>query len=405
MYGEQLNKKSPSILVKTEEDFRTLMNEVDAATVISEDDPQSVVIISDVDNEKKLFQITNDNAENGDLVLITKGQAWQPVIPSAIDSITARADLTCRLIAELFNRKKKEEGVNLLNRGLLLKAELKKELSTEKGKELPSCQIVKRSGWVIGAMSNQWTHLPQSELAEVVLSEIRASFPDAEFVSATYTHELTEFWVSLGNHQSEIMKQYRNGWVASGLPEEALENVKPLIRVATSDTGQSGVVVTPILQDRKYNRVLGERLSTKHAGKNSLEDVKKDLGQAFAKAQESLEKVAQLMATPIQNPTAVMVRALEAGKRSLWSLSHEACVDVLEHFTNLYRGATGITAYDIYSCIGEMEYCDKVTNLKQNSAIQIVEAIYRLINLDWAKLDAPGKSYLGDGLKKKGGTK
>ena len=395
MYREQLKTRSPHITVTSEESFRNLMHEIDEETLITSENPIRVYVVEDADNTN--YRIQNEIAKEGDLVLVTDN-GHQPVIFSAIDSIVARADLTCRLIAELFNRNKIEDGVSLLNDGLKLKGEIRNE--DKAVKSVNPCKIVTRSGWVIGAMSNQWAHLPQSELADTVLDEIRQAFPDAEFIKCSYTHELTEFWISLGNHQSEIMKKYRNGWVSSGYPAEELEKVKPLVRVCTSDTGQSGVVVTPVLQDRSYNRVLGERLSTKHAGKNSLEDVKKDLRQTFAKAQESLEKITDLMSTPISNPVAVLVRALEFGKRSLWSLSQGGCEDVLEHFKMLYGGVSGISAYDIYATISEMEYCDKVKNLKQNSAIQIVEAIYRLINLDWRRLDVPGKEYLGDGLKK-----
>lgn len=399
MYRELLNKKHPEIRLNAEGDFITLMTEVDEETVITNVNPTHVFRMEKDGSYPMTIQ--NDNWNEGDFFLGTEDGSGQPLINSAIDSVIARADLHCRLISELFNRGKVEAEV-LLNEGLAFKQNLRNE-DKANGKEVAPCQMVTRGGWVIGAMSNQWAHIPQKELAETCLREIRNSFPDAKFESVLYTHEFTEFWVSLGDHSSDIMKKYRNGWIASGYDEKDLENVKPLIRICTSDTGQSGVVVTPILQNRRFNHVLGERLATKHAGKNSMEDVIKDLHQSFAKAQESLDKVATLMSTPIYNPVPVMVRALEYGKKSLWSMSHGACEDILEDFAFMYRGVPGVSAYDIYAAISEMEYCDKVKNLKQNAAIQIVEAIYRLIDIDWKALDCPGKEYLGDGIKKNGG--
>ena len=397
MYQEALKNKSPFICVETEEAFRDLMKEVDEETVIVCENPIRVHPVSD----DETYIVENETAAESDLVL-DMGSGSQPLTPSAIHSVIARADLTCRLIADLIDRGKTEDAVKLLNDGLRLKGENRSD-DQHDGKVINPCQIVTRGGWVIAALSNQWAHLPQSELAECVLDEIRAIFPEAEFVKCTYTHDLTEFWISLGNHKSDIMRKYRNAWISSGYPEEELEKVKPLVRVCTSDTGQSGVVVTPILQDRSYNRMIGDRLYTKHAGKNSLKDVKSDLTKTFARAQETLEAISRLMSTPLSHPVAVMVRAMEHGKRSLYSLSQSACEEVLQNFKLLYGGISGVSAYDVYASLAEMEYCDKVKNLKNNSAIQIVEAIYRLIDLDWTAMDVPGKAYLGDGLKKKGG--
>ena len=317
-----------------------------------------------------------------------------PMREGAIASILNRADDTCRLISSLLEEGLEHEALSHINLSLDYKNKLVDKVAREKGKDPELCQVYMRTGRVIAAHSAQYAHIPQKRVFKEAIHKICEAFPEAYFEKGSFTQDLTEVFISLGDSSSEIMKKYRHAWISSGRSIEELERFKPTVRVCTSDTGQSGVIILPMLENsRRY--LLGERLYTKHAGKNSIEDVKKNLELAFAKAQENLDKLGELMETPIRYPIPTMVRVMEYGRRPIASYAKKACEETLAMFKMMY-GSEGVTAFDIYSALCEMEYTEAVSSLKSNSAIQVVEAIFRTLSLNWLEMDGDGKDYLGD---------
>ena len=402
MFKEDLKKMNPEIRLGSEEELNELLKELEEVDCIVD---TNLIEMGEYDPERDSAEILGADPEQREVPgFMLKTYAGNFLIrEAAIQSVESRADCTCRLISTLFESGRTEDAVSLINMALRIKEKIRRETETESS--LPTAKIYLRAGRVIGSHSDRYAAMSQREIFREVFERIREDFPSAKFESATYTHDLTEVVVSLGDYTSEIMETYRLNY-EKFYGTAGLETMKPVIRVCTSDTGLSSVSVLPVLS-ASHNHLLGERLQSRHYGKNSLEDVKRNLKLAFAKARDTLEELSGLMAIELEDPIAAMVRAMEyGGKKGLYGKAVGACESTLATFSLLYEGCPA-TAFDVYSALCEMEYCDAMSKLSKVTAIQVVEGIYRTIGLDWEAIGCPGKHYLGDGVKtkKKGGRK
>lgn len=295
---------------------------------------------------------------------------------NALFTLKDRAGITCKHTSRLLSEGKKMEFCHFANLALPEYVE-KRSL------------ILLRAGQVLAVHSSNYVPLNQMDIYNRFFQNIKDRFPNAKFDHAVYTHNLTNCTYCLSNYKDTIMDAYREAWIAAGLKESALERSFPVLKVNTSDSGEFCLEMEPILKVGAFYYPLGDKILIKHHGTAHVGKLDASLNKLFAKLEAGVTNIANLLMLEINYPVPVMVRALE--EAGIVSNAKKACKNLVEAFTSCVYPGKGLTAFDIYLQICDIQYTDEFQKMSPATKLKITENFHRLLTLDWVEMDEPGK--------------
>lgn len=382
--NNQLRKKHPRIKFNEQTEFNSFLENMrlEDKWLIEKTDCLRIGYISPGSTvEYKYEAATNDQIEEayacGSLFIemMELGKFFL-LNDGALFTLKDRAGITCKHTTQLLNMGKYEDFCRFVNFAL----------PEYKGKK---SLILVRSGQVLAAHSSNYVTLNQVEIYDELIKNIQTRFPNAEFDNSVYTHNLTSCSYCLSNYKDKIMDIYRQAWIDSGLNQRALEQSFPVLTVNTSDTGEFCLEVEPILKLGSYYYPLGDKIRIKHHGTASISKLNDALRKSFAKLQEGLGNVADLITLKIEYPIPAMVRAAE--ETGIAKNAKKACKKIVEAYKSCLLPGQSIMAFDIYMQLCEIRYTLEFQKMKPATRLKVTENLYRLLTLDWSDLDEPGK--------------
>ena len=251
--------------------------------------------------------------------------------------------------------------------------------------------ILVRGGQVMSVFSDKYKVLPQEEIFTSAIAQIRDRFPNAKNIETVYDHRETVMLFELCDTQNKIFDGYRKAWLSAGLREDELREARFFVRIASGDTGYSTFSALPIIMagsSREGWKPLLSPSKAKHIGKVDTTVVDTLIADMFAGAEESINKLAKMMQTPLKNPQKIYKKIvkdlrLESNCKKLMQALDES-VDFL---CNINGANTVVTAYGLYNAIFEIRYFKEFANLSPAVQVKINDNLSRLPNLDWDELN------------------
>lgn len=248
----------------------------------------------------------------------------------------------------------------------------------EKGK------ILLRAGKVLGVMSERYAPLPQSMIFNMIEKYLRENYAGSEFLSGTYTHDLTVMKWRIGRENDSLLASYKDAWVKNGGRLSQIEGAYPVLIVSTNDIGTAAVTLRPMFVNGASMYALGEGVSTKHKGMEDYSKVEKLIPTAFINMQKAMKRMAELPGILIDNPKATLINAMsEVG---LLKKAKKACADVVRGFIP----HKNVTAYELYVTICDIFITGRGKQIDGQRKLNCEIAISRLLFVDWNALDIPG---------------
>lgn len=293
----------------------------------------------------------------------------------ALLTLKERIQLTCKGITRLIKTNEHERFCRIANEFF--------EIETQKAK------VLIRWGKVIAIHSGRYSAIAQSEVFEVIQKHLDKEYPNNSFLGGEYSHEYTYGAWSLADYQDKLVQNYSDAWTQAGYSLEALKNSHPLLEYRASDNGRYTVAIYPklITSDTIYS--LGDKLPVKHHAQHTLKDVEEILPLAFAKIQEGANTLADLISLKMRFPIEAFVAAAEKTKLVRHALN--ALRALLDDYRLSIQYVEETTAFEIYSVLCEIVQTEEYDNLFPASRIKVQEDLNRLLQLDWRKIDQPGK--------------
>lgn len=226
-----------------------------------------------------------------------------------------------------------------------------------------------------GGDSGEYVPLESDELLQEIISYIAANFPEAEFLSGNYTHNMTSAKWNLGTCKKEIIQKFPD---MAKLKKSCLS-----LTFCTSDTGTHCMMVYPMLRTGNEEIPLTSPLKVLHRGKTTMESVKQQMKLVLPIMNQSLEDLLGLIKIPVKHGLIVLVRVMQQigiPKRIGIPIAEE-------YYYNSEKGTT--TAFHLY-----MQICKCIPfYLRRNpdslGQIRIYDAVAKSLKINWQEYDFP----------------
>lgn len=202
------------------------------------------------------------------------------------------------------------------------------------------------------------------------------------YLGGFYEHDrVSAIWELSG--VPELLKAYREELAAAG---KTVEEMTPIVRVTTSDTGAGGANIYPMLLSGEENTTinLGDALKLGHRNGTGMAEYDKQLKILYGKYQLAAGNLIKLLHIPIQNPINCM-----KGVCDKLGIARRYSAEAVD----LYAAQCGedpCTAHDLYYGISELLFrltCDG----EEGSVITCMEEkIARALSISWQDYDVPG---------------
>jgi hypothetical protein len=219
------------------------------------------------------------------------------------------------------------------------------------------------------------------ELFHHAVEYLTDNFKGCQYLGGFYDHNMVSaLWELTG--EDELLKAYRDEIRMHG---KSIGDMKPVVRITTSDTGSGGANIFPMLLSSKGSLTinLGSPLRLEHRHGNDIQEFDKQLNQLYGKFQQATGKLINLLQIDIVHPIGCMKNVMDKLK-----IPKKYQAEALELFQAQYD-LDFCTAHDIYYGISEILYmlaCDgedgsRITHMEEN--------ISRVLSFNWAEYDIP----------------
>lgn len=312
------------------------------------------------------------------LYLLVEGSIRIPInLETAPFTMDDRAGARCKLLSDLFNSQDYEKYAMFLNEGFSTYGNM-------------MVKILVRGGRVHAIHTNKYVDLEQKAYYKIAKNFMSHNFPTSRFISAGYTAERTAFEYSVCESRDAFFSAYAEAWVKAGLPEPMLRKSYPMLSFSTGDTGKQAICISPKLKIGSGSFPLGTELSIKHASSAKEDVIVEKCSQAFSEMQEGLNTIEDMLKIELIHPYAVFVKA--AVETGIVGKAKAAIAAVLDNFKDFYiQGTDSVTAFNVYYEICQIENYSEFEQLSGATKLQVLEALSRLIKLDWRKMDVTGR--------------
>ena len=321
--------------------------------------------IDDYFDEYTGFDVLADTMKHTSLVAEFRGEYFA-IRDTAIKTLLERAGIS----GQALKRVPKKVLGEILNHCI----------ETSKGKSLVLHSFDKISAFHSG--DNSYSVLEMYKLFKLTSDYLSAKYPGSNFIEATYDHSLTTGLWEIKN--SDLTDAYVDFLKRNDLNK--WDEIKPILRVTTSDVGISSVTISPMLfVDDTFKITLGSPMKLAHRNGAAISDFKKNLDLIFPQFDAALGKLMKLASIEVRYPKYCMGSVMKK-----IGIHKNLGLEVLENFM-FGMGSNPITAHEIYCSINEVLFIMTCNKESQTKIAKTEEMIARALNIKWQDYDLPGE--------------
>lgn len=310
--------------------------------------------------------IITDTIINTGLLLKIRDQ-YYPVRACAIKSILDRAGI-------------KGPGLKKVEKNVYARI-LNDCLKVAKGEALLRISEGKVSA-VLGGDCHDYAVLDMEQIFLHSVEYLHDNFKGCQYLGGFYEHDMASaLWELSG--EDGLLDAYKKELSIHG---KSVQDMKPMVRITTSDTGAGGANIFPMLVAGKENTTinLGEPLRLGHRNGTKISEFDEQLKMLYGKYQLATGNLIKLLQIDIQNPVNCM-----KGIMDRLGISRKYEAEAVELFKAQY-GEDPCTAHDIYYGISEVLYMLTCDGAEGSRIAKMEETIARALALNWSNYDVPG---------------
>ena len=311
-------------------------------------------------------EIITDTIVNTGLLLKVRNQ-YYPVRNCAIKSILDRAGIS----GAGLRRVEKNVYARILNDCL----------KATKGEALLRISEGKVSA-VLGGDCHDYAVLDMEQVFLHTVDYLTENFKGCRYVEGFYEHDMVSaVWQLTG--EDALLDAYRDELALHG---RTAEEMVPMVKVTTSDTGSGGANIYPMLVYGKECTTisLGSPLRLGHRNGSSLSEFDAQLKLLYGKYQLAAGNLVKLLKIDIRNPANCM-----KGVMDRLGIPRKYEAEAVELFLAQY-GEGPCTAHDIYFGISEIPFMLACEGWDGGRIARMEETVARALSVDWTGYDVPG---------------
>ncbi len=309
-------------------------------------------------------EIISDTVANTALVLKSKDEIY-PIRDCAIKSILDRAGI-------------QGSGLRRVERNVYARI-LNDVLKVTKGEALLRISEGKVSA-VLSGDCNDYAILNMEEIFLHTVQYLQEEFEGCRYMAGFYEHDMVSAMWSID--ESGLLSAYSRELSLLG---KTAEDMIPMVRVTTSDTGTCGANIYPMLLNVKDGKSvnLGSPLKLIHKNGSTMDDYDAQLKQLYAKYQLAIGKLTELLEVRIANPLNCMSEVM-----AKLAIPKKYQAEALDLFKAQYD-VWSCTAHDIYFAISEILFMLECEGASGSRIAKMEEQIARALSMNWAEYDFP----------------
>ena len=317
--------------------------------------------------EKGKECVFKDTMEHTRLILKVRDELY-PIRSCAIKTILERA----RVSGNALNKVQKTELAQILNYCMKVAG----------GDALLRFCEDKISA-VHGGDASDYAVLKTPELFRRTVEYLQDNFSGYTFAGASYDHSIVTAVWSLDNEEA-LLKEYKESLQTHGLP---CDESQLGLRLTTSDTGQSGANLYPMIffGSELRNIPLGSPLKLHHKNKADLARFDEQLNLLYAQYSKALGNMQSMMDVHVLHPINAML-----GVMKRIGIPKKYATLIAEDY-RLKRGDTACSAYEAYLQISEVIYLMQCDGAEGSKIVMMEENIARAVHLRWKDYDFAGE--------------
>lgn len=317
--------------------------------------------------EKGKECVFKDTMEHTRLILKVRDELY-PIRSCAIKTILERA----RVSGNALNKVQKTELAQILNYCMKVAG----------GDALLRFCEDKISA-VHGGDASDYAVLRTPELFRRTVEYLQDNFSGYTFAGASYDHSIVTAVWSLDNEEA-LLKEYKESLQTHGLP---CDEIQLGLRLTTSDTGQSGANLYPMIffGSELRNIPLGSPLKLHHKNKADLARFDEQLNLLYAQYSKALGNMQSMMDVYVLHPINAML-----GVMKRIGIPKKYATLIAEDY-RLKRGDTACSAYEAYLQISEVIYLMQCDGAEGSKIVMMEENIARAVHLRWKDYDFAGE--------------
>lgn len=317
--------------------------------------------------EKGKECVFKDTMEHTRLILKVRDELY-PIRSCAIKTILERA----RVSGNALNKVQKTELAQILNYCMKVAG----------GDALLRFCEDKISA-VHGGDASDYAVLKTPELFRRTVEYLQDNFSGYTFAGASYDHSIVTAVWSLDNEEA-LLKEYKESLQTHGLP---CDEIQLGLRLTTSDTGQSGANLYPMIffGSELRNIPLGSPLKLHHKNKADLARFDEQLNLLYAQYSKALGNMQSMMDVYVLHPINAML-----GVMKRIGIPKKYATLIAEDY-RLKRGDAACSAYEAYLQISEVIYLMQCDGAEGSKIVMMEENIARAVHLRWKDYDFAGE--------------
>lgn len=236
---------------------------------------------------------------------------------------------------------------------------------------------------ILGGDSHDYAVLDMEKIFMLAVEYLQENFKGCTYLGGFYEHSCSSaVWELSG--EDDLLKAYRKELMLRGM---TVNDMKPVIRVTTSDTGNSGANIYPMLVSGMDKRTisLGEALKLKHKNSASIRDFEEQLKMVYGKYQLAIGRLTGLLEIDIINPIHCMI-----GVMKKIGVPKKLGMEAVDLFQAQY-GESPCSAHDIYYGISEVLFMLETNGEEGSKIADMEETVARALAVNWPEYDMAGE--------------
>jgi len=236
---------------------------------------------------------------------------------------------------------------------------------------------------VLGGDGHEYAILDMEQIFRCAVEYLNENFSGCTYLGGFFEHHMaSSLWELSG--EDRLLDAYRVELRHNGkTPEE----MKPVVRITTSDTGVSGANIYPMLLSGSRNDTIGigSPLRLEHKAGATIAKFEEQLKLLYGKYQLAIGNLTRLLSVGVNNPANCMMAVMKR-----LGIAKRYGMEAVEMFKAQY-GEDPCTAHDIYYGISEILYMLTCSGAPGSRITAMEESIARALALNWAEYDIPGE--------------
>lgn len=224
------------------------------------------------------------------------------------------------------------------------------------------------------------------ELFDRTIQYLGANYAGYTFAGGTFDHStVTALWELTG--QDTLVETYRQALARHGQLHGEQADIRPVVRLTTSNTGVSGANLYPMLfvgSDSK-SIPLGSPIKEDHKFGASMAQFDENLGKLFSQYDEGLRALSALLEIELAYP----MNALQGVMKAV-GVPKKLGMEVLE-LAKAQSGSAPCSAHSAYYYLAEVLYEMQREGASGIRIASMEENLARALHVNWTAYDMPGE--------------